>query len=106
MFDHRSCATAPEADDQPGDHGEDRRERDAAMIGQEQVAAGRALAAAQVLGEVRRGQVGARARGLDAGLAEERPGAEAQRRRQEVEGADQADRPTPPRPAPPWRWAR
>ena len=92
--DQMSCENAAEArQHEAGDHGQDRRERDAGDDGQEQVAAERALAAAEERGEVRRGEVAAGARGLDAALAQERARAEADERRQQVEEADDEHRP-------------
>ena len=90
----------------PGDHGEDRRERDARDHGQEQVAAERALAAAEERGQVRRREVAALARGLDAALAQEGARAEADERRQQVEEADDEHRPDDATSARPWRSGR
>ena len=93
-------------DDEAGDDREDRRERDRRDDREEDVAADGALAAAEELREVRRRQVAAGARGLDAALTEERARAEAERRGHDVEDADQPDGPDAPTSAPPWRSAR
>src|SRR4051812_9334175 len=74
-FAHRSCATPPRSGDHEArDDGEDRRERDRGDHCEEDVAAGAALAAAELLGERRDREVAGLARGLLARLAEDRPG--------------------------------
>ena len=80
-------------DHQARHHREDRGERHRGDDRQEQVAADGAGAAAELLGQQRRGQVAARARGLLAAVAEDRPRAEAEERGHHVEGADQGHRP-------------
>ena len=84
---------AGRAEHEARDDGEDRRERDAGDDRQEQVAAERARAAAELEREVRRGEVAARAGGLDAVLAHHGARAEADERREQVEEADDEHRP-------------
>ena len=95
MLDQMSCATAPDArQHEPRDDREDRRERDARDHGEEQVAAERPVAAAELLrAQVRRREVAAGAGRLHAALAQHGARAEADERRQQVEEADDEHRP-------------
>ena len=79
---------------QAGHHGEDRREGDRGDEGQQDRAAGGAVAATDFLGEEWRGQVARGRRHLAARSGVQQRGcAEAQHQRHQVEAADDADRP-------------
>ena len=79
---------------QPGDHREDRRERDRRDHRQQDRAAGGAGSATDGLGQQRRGEVAAGGRGpLVVLVVQQRRGTEAEHQREQVERADQADRP-------------
>ena len=92
--DQMSCENAAlRGEHQSGDDREDRGERDARDRGQEQVAAERALTAAQEGGEVRRGEVAAGARGFNPAFAQKGARAEPDEGGQQVEEPDDEHRP-------------
>ena len=88
-----SCATAPDAlSTRPATTARIVANATAAMTAEERVAAERAGAAAELLREVRRGEVAARTGRLDTLLAHHGARAEADERREDVERADDEHR--------------